>query len=94
MHHIHVDTMERRIMHEQEHPVLDWFLDRLALLLLTLSAIAVLGVAIGSGMVMFGAFSWDIATEVAAYFGLGVGAVVGLCWFCKCAKDACYKKFR
>jgi len=61
-------------MQETEHDKTgDSWLDLLAMVVVTLAAIAVLGVTIAAGMVMVVGASWSTASDVTLYFTLVVG---------------------
>ncbi len=78
----------------QDHgtPLWDWFMDHVALLVLALAVVAILSVAVGSGLVMFGTSSdWALASEVAVTIAVVVGAIVGMVWLVLCIRDACKK---
>ncbi|GIV58550.1 MAG: hypothetical protein D6746_15545 [Bacteroidetes bacterium] len=74
------------------HPVLDWLLDHVALLTLALAAVAVMSVLLGSGMVVWGRFTWAEASEVAIYTGLTFGALIFLYRVFCCVREACHRK--
>ena len=61
-------------MQETEHDeTTDSWLDHLAMVVVTLAAIAVLGVTVAAGMVMVMGASWSTASDVTLYFTLVVG---------------------
>ncbi len=86
--------MSQESMHDHRSPVWDWFLDNFALLVVAFATIAVFSVVLGSGMVMFGAFTWAEASEVVIYVALGFGAIFGLYWMFHCIKEACHNPWR